>query len=101
MIFSPIRWGTEESLSDPRQKFQAVDFQIVLPGLVLREHRTPLIARLAHHLQPDPTRTYPVLNLVVHWTNHSLEKPFPRYHSAVGQSKPKSHQKQKPPTRMG
>ena len=27
--FSPIRWGTEEALSDPG-KFQAVDFQIVL-----------------------------------------------------------------------
>src|SRR5207249_10548312 len=29
--FSPIRWGTEEALSDA-SKFQAVDFQIVLPG---------------------------------------------------------------------
>ena len=29
--FSPIRWGTEEALSDPG-KFQATDNEIVLPG---------------------------------------------------------------------
>ncbi|MGA7257005.1 MAG: ABC transporter permease [Terracidiphilus sp.] len=29
--FSPIRWGTEEALRD-QSKFQATDFQIVLPG---------------------------------------------------------------------
>ena len=29
--FSPIRWGTEEALKD-QSKFQATDFQIVLPG---------------------------------------------------------------------
>ena len=29
--FSPIRWGLEAALSDP-SKFQAADFQIVLPG---------------------------------------------------------------------
>ena len=40
--FSPIRWGTEEALSDP-SKFQAVDFQIVLPGY-FESMRTPLIA---------------------------------------------------------
>jgi len=40
--FSPIRWGTEEALSDPG-KFQAVDFQIVLPGY-FESMRTPLVA---------------------------------------------------------
>src|SRR5438445_9342996 len=40
--FSPIRWGTEEALSDPG-KFQAVDFQIVLPGY-FESMRTPLLA---------------------------------------------------------
>lgn len=40
--FSPIRWGTEDALSDP-SKFQAVDFQIVLPGY-FESMRTPLIA---------------------------------------------------------
>ena len=40
--FNPIRWGTGEALSDPG-KFQAVDFQIVLPGY-FESMRTPLIA---------------------------------------------------------
>src|SRR6202049_1645069 len=40
--YSPIRWGTEEALSDPG-KFQATDFQIVLPGY-FEAMRTPLIA---------------------------------------------------------
>ncbi len=40
--FSPIRWGLEPALSDPT-KFQAVDWQIVLPGYFETMH-TPLIA---------------------------------------------------------
>ena len=40
--FSPIRWGKEEALAD-NTKFQAVDFQIVLPGYFEAMH-TPLIA---------------------------------------------------------
>jgi putative ABC transport system permease protein len=40
--FSPIRWGLEPALTDP-SKFQAVDFQIVLPGY-FEVLRTPLIA---------------------------------------------------------
>src|SRR6267378_4806453 len=40
--FNQIRWGTEEALSDPG-KFQAVDFQIVLPGY-FESMRTPLVA---------------------------------------------------------
>jgi len=40
--FSPIRWGTAPALSDPT-KFQAVDFQIVLPGY-FETMRTPLLA---------------------------------------------------------
>jgi putative ABC transport system permease protein len=40
--FSPIRWGLEPALTDPG-KFQAVDFQIVLPGYFEVMH-TPLIA---------------------------------------------------------
>ena len=39
--FSPIRWGTEEALSDP-SKFQAVEPQFVLPGY-LETMRTSLI----------------------------------------------------------
>jgi predicted permease len=40
--FSPIRWGTEEALSDA-SKFRATDFQIVLPGYFEAMH-TPLLA---------------------------------------------------------
>src|SRR5207253_516362 len=40
--FTPIRWGKEEALADST-KFQAVDFQIVLPGY-FEALRTPLIA---------------------------------------------------------
>jgi predicted permease len=40
--FSPIRWGTEEALKDA-SRFQATDFQIVLPGYFETMH-TPLLA---------------------------------------------------------
>jgi putative ABC transport system permease protein len=40
--FSPLRWGMGEALSDP-SKFQAADWQIVLPGY-FETLRTPLIA---------------------------------------------------------
>lgn len=39
--FNPIRWGTEQALSDP-SKFQAVDNLIVLPGYFEAMH-TPLV----------------------------------------------------------
>ncbi len=40
--FTPIRWGLEPALSDPT-KFQAVDWQVVLPGY-FETLRTPLLA---------------------------------------------------------
>lgn len=40
--FSPIRWGTEDALKDA-SKFQATDWQIVLPGY-FEALRTPLLA---------------------------------------------------------
>jgi putative ABC transport system permease protein len=40
--YSPIRWGMGEALADP-SKFQAADFQIVLPGYFETMH-TPLLA---------------------------------------------------------
>ena len=39
--FSPIRWGTAEAANDA-SKFQATDFQIVLPGY-FEAMRTPLL----------------------------------------------------------
>ena len=39
--FSPIRWGTEDAVKD-QSKFQATDFQIVLPGY-FETMRTPLL----------------------------------------------------------
>ena len=40
--FSPIRWGTVDAAHDP-SRFQATDFQIVLPGY-FETMRTPLLA---------------------------------------------------------
>ncbi len=40
--FNPIRWGLEPALTDP-SKYQAVDFQIVLPGY-FDTLRTPMLA---------------------------------------------------------
>jgi predicted permease len=40
--FSPIRWGTEDAARDPN-RFQATDFQIVLPHY-FETMRTPLLA---------------------------------------------------------
>jgi predicted permease len=40
--FSPIRWGREDAAHDP-SRFQATDFQIVLPGY-FETMRTPLLA---------------------------------------------------------
>lgn len=40
--FFPIRWGTEQAMSDAT-KFQAVDYQVVLPGYFGTLH-TPLLA---------------------------------------------------------
>ena len=39
--FSPIRWGTEDAVKD-QSKFQATDFQFVLPGY-FETMRTPLL----------------------------------------------------------
>jgi hypothetical protein len=40
--FSPLRWGMGDALSDP-SKFQAADWQVVLPGY-FETLRTPLLA---------------------------------------------------------
>ena len=74
--FSPIRWGTEEALSDPG-KFQAVDFQIVLPGYFESMH-TPLLAGRTF----TDADNLPARNLVL-VDQQLADKAFPRQ-SAVG-----------------
>jgi predicted permease len=74
--FSPIRWGTEEALSDPG-KFQAVDFQVVLPGY-FEAMRTPLLAgRTFTDADNVPGRNLVVIDQLL------ADKAFPRQ-SAVG-----------------
>src|SRR2546421_364010 len=74
--FSPIRWGTEEALSDA-SKFQAVDFQIVLPGY-FETMRTPLIAgRTFTDADNVPGRNLVVIDQLL------ADKAFP-HQSAIG-----------------
>ncbi|MGC1833341.1 MAG: ABC transporter permease, partial [Candidatus Acidiferrales bacterium] len=74
--FSPIRWGTAEALSDA-SKFQAADFQIVLPGY-FETMRTPLFAgRTFTDADNAPGRKLVVIDQLL------AEKAFP-YQSAVG-----------------
>jgi putative ABC transport system permease protein len=79
--FSPIRWGTEEALSDAG-KFQAVDFQIVLPGY-FEAMRTPLLAgRTFTDADNLPGRNVVVID------QQLADKAFPHqsasYQSAIG-----------------
>jgi putative ABC transport system permease protein len=74
--FNPIRWGTEQALSDP-SKFQAVDFQIVLPGY-FETLRTPLLAgRAFTEADSAPERNVVVIDQFL------AAKAFPN-ESAVG-----------------
>ena len=74
--FSPIRWGTEEALSDA-SKFQAVDDQIVLPGY-FETMRTPLLSgRTFTEDDNTPGRSLVVIDQLL------SEKAFPNQ-SAVG-----------------
>ncbi len=74
--FSPIRWGTEEALSDA-SKFQAVDYQIVLPGY-FETMRTPLLSgRTFTEDDNAPGRSLVVIDQLL------AEKAFPNQ-SAIG-----------------
>jgi putative ABC transport system permease protein len=74
--FSPIRWGLEPALSDP-SRFQAVDFQIVLPGY-FETMRTPVLAgRTFTDADNAPERNGVVIDQFL------ASKAFPR-ESAVG-----------------
>src|SRR5580658_8962744 len=74
--FSPIRWGLEPALTDP-SKFQAVDFQIVLPGYFEVLH-TPLIAgRAFTEADNAPDRKFVIVDQML------AAKAFPG-ESAIG-----------------
>jgi predicted permease len=74
--FSTIRWGTEEALSD-NTKYQAVDWQSVLPGY-FETLRTPLLdGRTFTDADDDPARNVAVVDQVL------AAKAFP-HESAVG-----------------
>jgi putative ABC transport system permease protein len=74
--FSPIRWGTAEAASDS-SKFQATDFQIVLPGY-FEAMRTPLLAGRTFTDDDNlPGRNYVVID------DFLAQKAFPGQ-SAVG-----------------
>ena len=75
--FSPIRWGKGEALSDP-SKFQAADFQIVVPGY-FEAMRTPLLAgRTFSDADNEPDRRLIIIDDAL------AKKAFPG-ESAVGQ----------------
>jgi putative ABC transport system permease protein len=74
--FSPIRWGLEPALTDP-SKFQATDFQFVLPGYFEVLH-TPLIAgRTFLDADNAPDRKGVVIDTIL------ADKAFPG-ESAIG-----------------
>ena len=74
--FSPIRWGRAEALADT-SKFQAADFQVVLPGY-FETMRTPLIAgRTFTEADSTPDRNLLIVDQAL------AAKAFP-HESAVG-----------------
>lgn len=75
--FSPIRWGLGDALADP-SKFQAADFQLVLPGY-FETMRVPLLAGRTFTEQDNlPNRNFVVIDDVL------ARKAF-HGQSAVGQ----------------
>ena len=74
--FSPIRWGLEPALADP-SKYQAVDFQVVLPGY-FAAMRTPILeGREFTDADNVPGRLQVIVDQVL------AAKAFPRQ-SAIG-----------------
>lgn len=75
--FSPIRWGTGEALADA-SKFQATDFQIVLPGY-FETMRVPLLSGRTFTDQDNlPGRNFVIIDDIL------ARKAFGKQ-SAVGQ----------------
>lgn len=62
--FSTIRWGTEQALAD-NSKYQAVDWQVVLPGY-FEALRTPLLeGRTFTEADNDPARNLAIIDPVL------------------------------------
>jgi len=75
--YNPIRWGLESALSDP-SRYQAMDYQVVLPGYFEAMH-TPLLAgRTFAEADSDPERRLVVIDQML------AGKAFPNG-NAVGQ----------------
>jgi putative ABC transport system permease protein len=74
--FSPIRWGLEPALADP-SKYQAADFQFVLPGYFETMHTRLLAGRTFTEADNAPDRTLVLVDEVL------AKKAFPN-ESAVG-----------------
>lgn len=74
--FSPIRWGTADALAD-NSKFQAVDFQIVLPGYFETMHTPLLSGRTFTEADNAPNRNLVVVDQML------AQKAFPD-ENAVG-----------------
>jgi predicted permease len=74
--FNPIRWGTEQALSDP-SRFQAVDFQIVLPGYFQTLQTRLLAGRTFNDADNAPDRNVVVIDQLL------AAKAYP-HESAIG-----------------
>jgi predicted permease len=74
--FSPIRWGLEPALADP-SKFQATDWQIVLPGYFETMHNELIEGRMFNEADNAPTRKVAIIDQLL------ASKAFPNQ-SAVG-----------------
>ena len=74
--FSPIRWGLEPALTDP-SKYQAADFQFVLPGYFETMHTRLLAGRTFTDADNAPDRKLVIIDEVL------AKKAFPN-ESAVG-----------------
>src|ERR1039458_2077595 len=75
-VFAPIRWGLEPALTDP-SKFQAVDFQIVLPGYFEVLHTALIAGRTFTDADNAPDRKGVVIDQML------AAKAFPG-ESAIG-----------------
>jgi putative ABC transport system permease protein len=74
--FSPIRWGLEPALADP-SKFQATDWQIVLPGYFETMHNELIEGRTFTEADNAPSRKVAIIDQAL------ASKAFPNQ-SAVG-----------------